>query len=60
MLDDFHVGGIMFLLRPVLNMLVRNASPRMPMCFSYVVSNECDESTTPPPPSCASYRCARW
>ena len=28
MLANFHMGGIMLLLRAVLNMLVRNASPR--------------------------------
>ena len=31
MLANFHVCGIMFLLRAVLNILVRNASPRGPM-----------------------------
>ena len=34
MLANFHVCGIMLLLRAVLNMLVRNASPRGHMCFS--------------------------
>ena len=34
MLANFHMRGIMFLLRVVLNMLVRNASPRGSMCFS--------------------------
>ena len=29
----------MFLLRPVLNILVRNASPRGPMCFRYLIFN---------------------
>ena len=29
MLANFHVWGIMFLLRAVLNILVRNASPRV-------------------------------
>ena len=33
MLANFHVCGIMVLLRVVLNMLVRNASPKRPMCF---------------------------
>ena len=33
MLANFHLGGIMLLLREVLNMLARNASPRGPMCF---------------------------
>ena len=32
MLANFHMCGIMFL-REVLNMLVRNASPRGPICF---------------------------
>ena len=30
---NFHMCGIMFLLRAVLNILVRNASPRGPICF---------------------------
>ena len=30
---NFHMGGIMLLLRAILNKLVRNASPRGPMCF---------------------------
>ena len=30
---NFHMCGIMFVLRAVFNMLVRNASPRGPMCF---------------------------
>ena len=29
----------MFLLRAVLNILVRNASPRGPMCFRYLIFN---------------------
>ena len=29
-----HMCGIMFVLRAVSNMLVRNASPNGPMCFS--------------------------
>ena len=33
MLANFHMCGIMLVLRPVFNMLVRNASPRGPMCF---------------------------
>ena len=33
MLANFHMCGIMLLLRAVLIMLVRNASPRGPMCF---------------------------
>ena len=32
MLANFHMRGIM-VLRAVFNMLVRNASPRAPMCF---------------------------
>ena len=33
MLDNFHMCCIMLVLRAVFNMLVRNASPRGPMCF---------------------------
>ena len=33
MLANFHMCGIMLLLRAVLNMLVRNTSPRGPMSF---------------------------
>ena len=33
MLANFHMCGIMLVLRAMLNMLVRNASPRGPMCF---------------------------
>ena len=33
MLTNFHMCGIMLVLRVVFNMLVRNASPRGPMCF---------------------------
>ena len=36
-LANFHVWGIMFLLRTVLNILVRNASPRGPMCFRCLI-----------------------
>ena len=32
-LANFHMYGIMLLLRAVLNTLVRNANPRGPMCF---------------------------
>ena len=39
MLSNFHMCGIMFLLRAVLNMLVRNASPRGPMCFRCLMLN---------------------
>ena len=33
MLANFHMCGIMLVFRAVFNMLVRNASPRGPMCF---------------------------
>ena len=33
MLANVHMCGIMLVLRAVFNMLVRNASPRWPMCF---------------------------
>ena len=33
MVANFHMCGIMLVLRAVFNMLVRNASPRAPMCF---------------------------
>ena len=33
MLANFHMCGIMLVLRAVFNMLVMNASPRGPMCF---------------------------
>ena len=33
MLANFHMYGIMLVLRAVFNMLVRNASPIRPMCF---------------------------
>ena len=39
MLANFHMCGIMLVLRPVFNMLVRNASPRGPMCFRYLIFN---------------------
>ena len=32
-LANFHMCGIMLLLKAILNMLVGNASPRVPMCF---------------------------
>ena len=32
-LANFHMCGIMLVLRAVFNMLVRNANPRGPMCF---------------------------
>ena len=33
-LANFHMCGVMLVLRAVLNMLVRNVSPRGPMCFT--------------------------
>ena len=33
MLANFHMCGTMLVLRAVLNMLVRNANPRGPMCW---------------------------
>ena len=33
MLANFHLCDIMLVLEPVFNMIVRNASPRGPMCF---------------------------
>ena len=33
MLANFHMCGIMLVLRAVFKMLVRNASPRGPMCL---------------------------
>ena len=33
MLANFHTCGIMLVLRAVFNMLVRNTSPKAPMCF---------------------------
>ena len=43
--SQFHMCGIMLVLRVVVNMLVRNASPRGPMCFRSLVfslSGPCD------------------
>ena len=37
MLTNFHVCGIMLVLRAVFNILVRDASPRGPMCFRCLV-----------------------
>ena len=37
MLANFHMCGIMLVLRAVLNILVRNASPRGPMCFRCLI-----------------------
>ena len=39
MLANLHVWGTMFLLRAVLNILVRNASPRGHMCFRCLIFN---------------------
>ena len=39
MLSNFHMCGIMLVLRAVFNMLVRNASPRGPMYFWYLLFN---------------------
>ena len=39
MLANFHMCGIMLVLRSVFNMLVRNASQRGPMCFSCLMFN---------------------
>ena len=33
MLDNFHVCGIMLVLRAVFNIFMRNANPRGSMCF---------------------------
>ena len=39
MLTNFHMCGIMLVLRAVFNMLVKNASPRGPMCFRCLMFN---------------------
>ena len=39
MLASFYICGIMLVLRAVFNMLVRNASPRVPMCFRCLMFN---------------------
>ena len=39
MLATFHMCGIMLVLRAVFIMLVRNASPRGPMCFRCLMFN---------------------
>ena len=39
MLANFHRCGIMLVLRAVFNMLVRNESPRGPMCFRCLMFN---------------------
>ena len=38
-LANFHMCGIMLLLRAVFNMLVRNARPGWPMCFRCLMFN---------------------
>ena len=45
MLANFHMCGIMLVLRAIFNMLVRNASPRAPKCFGclmYSLSGPCE------------------
>ena len=39
MLANFHMCGIMLVLRAVFSMLVKNASPRAPMCFRCLMFN---------------------
>ena len=39
MLSNFHMCGIMLVLIAVFSMLVRNASPRGPMCFKCLMLN---------------------
>ena len=39
MLANFHMCGIMLVLRSVFNMVVRNATPRGPMCFRCLMFN---------------------
>ena len=39
MLANFHMCGIILVLRAVFNMLVRNASPRGPVCFRCLMFN---------------------
>ena len=39
MLANFHMCGIMLVLRAVFNILVRNASRRGPMCFRCLMFN---------------------
>ena len=44
-LANFHMCGIMLVLRTVFNMIVRNASPRGPMCFRclmFCLSGPCE------------------
>ena len=49
MLANFHMYGIMLVLRAVFNMLMRNTSPRGPMCF------RCLMFSLSGPVSCYSY-----
>ena len=45
MLANFYSCGIMLVLRAVFNMLMRNASPRGPMCFRclmFYLSGPCE------------------
>ena len=39
MLANFHMCGIMLVLRAAFDMLMRNASPREPMCFRCLMFN---------------------
>ena len=39
MLANFHVCGIKLAIRAVFNILMRNASPRGPMCFRCLIVN---------------------
>ena len=39
MFANFHMCGIMLVLRAVFNMLVRHGSPRCPMCFRCLIFN---------------------
>ena len=41
MLANCHMCGIMLVLTAVFNMLVRNVSPRGPMCFRCLMFNLC-------------------
>ena len=43
MLANFHMCGIVLVLRAVFNMLVRNASPRGPMCFKCLMFSLCQD-----------------
>ena len=44
MLANFYIWAIIFLLRAVVNMLVRKVSPRGPMCFKCLVLRLSDPS----------------